>query len=263
MLEFEWENSHCLGFLVTDIESKKPRTFFDGTGYIWYPASFQYPTDQFEKVIFQKNSTKIYSLEMQEIKYQKPCKQGFEILKDGIINENNFHESVIKFIKTHKSSHKSINKRQIFYLDQIEKQVEFNLNVFIIIKNILDCSELELWNAFVSYIPKGLDCPDQIIHRDCLYDSVSIFFYLDDSNTPKTQFFPFTNRLIDNLVEPTIPNLSKNQVLIMDGKLLHGGIKGIALDNRYLYVFQYRNAQQSRSQRIRHDTTNHTTFKVR
>ncbi len=275
--EFDWLSCSFLGVLIETIDKNKldlklelkwleqiRKSSKKFNGFIWYPASFDSPIDQFESVVISP-TLEITNQDNEKINFYLLDgfrSFGFEFITNAISNYNSFHNWIIEKIKINQND-KCINKRKIFYLDKLtdlnldllESKIQFDNIVINKIKTYLKSDEIELWNAFISYIPIGLTCPDQVIHRDCLYDSISLFFYLDESTNPKTQFFPYSHRLLssirDNLSIPFIPDLKEADVFLMDGKLFHGGLKGeVQTKDRILYVFQYRNKKETRSNRI-------------
>ena len=265
--EFDWLSSCFLGVLTEKNSTLKQNLELKKQTLIWYPASFDCPTDQFEPVIvgpeLKINNLEGDIIQFHSLRENKLQSFGFELIPNVISNYESFHDWIITKIKMNEND-KCINKRKIFYLDTLtqlnfsllESKIQFDSNVIDKIKKYLKTDDLELWNAFVSYIPLGLVCPDQVIHRDCLYDSISLFFYLDDSTDPKTQFFPFSHRLVlcieNGLSVPFIPDLKKGDVFLMDGKLFHGGVKGeTSKKDRLLYVFQYRDKNETRSSRAK------------
>ncbi len=234
-------------------------------GFIWYPASFEFPENQIEPVLISctSNKLRIFSMDHDEIKWTKLNKNklksmGFDVFPKSILAGDKLYEYTLKYIKSTKSE-KCINKRKIYYFEDlkvIESYIEFNPIIYLKIKESLHCEEIELWNAFISFVPVGTTCLNQVVHRDCLYDSISIFFYLDDSNIPMTQFYPMSHRLLssvqDGFSKPHIPELKTNDILMMDGKLFHGGLKGTPVNrNRMLYVFQYRDKREKRTTQVK------------
>ncbi len=299
LAEFNWENKTFLGILVQSHEKTKTtnKTFpklielfgveslplgyesdqewlenlltekNDAKGFIWYPVSFESPIkNQYESVhIFTNPNFKIMTLdEKDEIKFHKPKglkSFGFEIFPKAITSFHHLHSLILSKLQTNSTSHKSINKRNIFYLDQLtnlnfdqlQEKITFDPLIFFKMKSYLKTDSLQLWNAFVSIVPPGLLCPDQVVHRDCLYDSISLFFYLEEPCQPGTEFFPFTHRLLqgikENCSQGIIPILKPLDIIMMDGKLYHHGIGGLSTSKRILYVFQYRDNNQKRNQR--------------
>lgn len=238
-------------------------------GFIWYPSSFECSQkDQYESItlLYENNRLHLFDSDNFSIKYHKLnglYSFGYEIFQNCTIDFNNFNDFVLKCLRFQKIPHKTINKRNIYYLDQLTKlnldelTIKFNEKIYEKIKTHLNCENLELWNAFVVIVPSNISCPDQVVHRDCLYDSVSLFFYLDEPTDPGTGFFPFTHRLLlgvkDNCSKPQFPKLNPLDILMMDGKLYHYGLGNNEQvenhSNRMLYVFQYRDKSLIRSKR--------------
>lgn len=185
-------------------------------------------------------------------------KYGFNLLENG----PRFHKKVLKEI-SRKDSDRTVKNRLIYYLDSLFPDMSLGE----IAKEYLDLdyimpligclmqwnqrahAQIELFSAFVVVVPTGKEVPDQMIHRDSLYESMSIFFYLDDLCEPRTGFFPFTHRLLQPLeIEQSvlegefIPKMRRGDVLFMDGRLSHHGLGSHGKVNdrpRVLYVFQF------------------------
>ena len=155
----------------------------------------------------------------------------------------------VKIIKPERS----VTHRSIFYpkswgwsATTIEKKLGLNKIRPFIAHYLKTEQKLEIWNWFISSVNSDSDVTNQIVHRDSISDSVSVFLFLDNPTSPPTQFFPFTHRLVEairsGISKPVHWNAVPGEILLMDGKLLHGGTRTTTTIERprILMVFQYR-----------------------
>ncbi len=288
LAEFSWEGTMFLGVLTTsnarDITSVRttqqdlpelctifgPDAFVCGYEddysevcatneklYIIYLPTFAHPTKTYEcvRTEYHNNILKMYcndeAIQMTRISQNRLLSFGFDVIKDGIMIKQAelFHQETAILLAG--KSERTVNGRKIYYL---KSNVDF-ISSFVLdaVKKKLQCTEIEQWNAFASVIPPHETLGEQQVHRDCLSESVSLFFYLDDVCAPRTHFYPFTHRIVSPCSTVVTPALVKYDILIMDGLLLHGGAAGTNTHDtsRILYVVQYRNKRSTRQARVR------------
>lgn len=168
---------------------------------------------------------------------------------------------------------RQVNARQIYYLTSrlfadkqpfvqeilhlgidiknfFAKQLHLN-NLTPLLSNLLQLDEgggqqLELFDAFVCVIPANKQVNAQTVHRDSLYESVSLFFYLKEPCDPQTGFFTFSHRLLTTVKQGIgtyrKPQIQVGDILLMSGKMLHHGLASTTIHDtpRLLFIFQYR-----------------------
>ncbi len=254
------------------------------TAWIWYPASFGYSESSFEEVKVthdpeKKGDIHIHALDGEEIILTTLTKdnlfetQGFEVVKSSELKSkyefdlcNDTSKRVFETLRDkiclRNHADREVNGRQIYYLtknlfdelehDDVMSYFEEKLHLRKLYPLICDClftdpEDNELFNAFACVIPAGKHIGPQAVHRDSLYDSVSLFFYLSEPCDPQTGFFPFSHRILTavkhQISTQQCPKLDVGDVLFMDGKLLHHGLGSTTFVHdqpRILFIFQYR-----------------------
>ncbi len=240
--------------------------------FIWYPANVNTSTDEFEKVHIERGEAK-YDIhitshgeeDLEVICFYKISPNDFTTNGLSIINEAKMKDTYSIDLSDYRDFNdeisaklvhvdRTVTERHIHYLDKLiplqqlsyyEERLGLN-RLHNMVKILCHADKIELWNAFVVVVEANKLTPIQILHRDAYYDSVSLFFYLDEPCDPGTMFWPLTHRLTGALVEglctSQAPKLKVGQILAMHGRMLHQGCPSSSIHSkqRMLYVFQYR-----------------------
>ena len=239
---------------------KQPFSFL-----IWYPLTFQDPEITFETVTIQykddhitfaSDDGSIITMHPLRLTYQDMGYQVFDV-SDEILSKKSFHQLVLDAIATQKPD-RVVNQREIYYLPEllqceitnIEEKFQFDLDD--------SNSHFVLFQAFCVVVRHSV--PEQVVHRDSWYNSVSVMFYLDEPTEPGTVFYPLTHTLPmgvkDGFSFSIKPHLKLGEAVMIHGRLLHGGLSYDGPDltdrPRVLYVFQFRPANETRQQRSKY-----------
>ncbi len=236
--------------------------------FIWYPCNMVSLEDQFEKVSISRGEKKyeiqITSMDGEVIPYTKVsmdffpagfCQLDETKLKDSydldLTSQQDFNQEIIGLLR---HADRTVTRRRIHYLDKLipllplthyEQRLKLE-RIHPLIRHFLNVEDIYLWNAFVVVIDANQQIPAQIMHRDTLCESVSLFFYLDDPCDPGTAFWPYSHRLTgaikEGLTSKVCPKLHKGQMIAIHGRMLHQGCESTTshAQRRVLYVFQYR-----------------------